>query len=347
MPSIGSKNDLRIFASASLGPSICLALKDFTAGDGDSIILIYEPGAAEAWRRIELPFDVVDVTCTPDELRTRSNYMALASTGEAIFLFDPPEPERINPEGTFQVVAPGKGMLSAFENIRGELFALGRGGQVYRRDASWMPLSSTFPMEADATDHVSFVAGGAYGDPDGLCFGGFATPQLENFDEVADLLLSDPDSFLDRIDNEVRPIYGTLWLFESGQWIKMEMPTSAEITSFLRRDSGHLFFSTDQGFVGRIISVSQIEEAYSWSDRRKVVRLFVWDGRFIVLLGNEIVALDVDHKTEDSLPVSRGFDDLCNLHPVGQHVWLVDGRGLARWNGADWDEVTIPQRLLR
>jgi len=346
MPSITSNDDLRIFGSASWGASVCLALKDFTSGDSKALVLIYDPIAAPVWRRIDLPFDVVDVACAPDEARDRCDYLALASTGEAIYLSEPPVVERINAEGIFRQIEAGKGMLSAFCEIDGRLFALGRGGQAYfLSGGAWHVLSSTFPLEADPTDHVNFLCGGKAADAATLYFGGFSLPQVKNIADLSQLMFSDPRAFVERARREVRKMYGTLWRFEDGAWIKFNLETSTQITSFLRLGES-LFCSTAGGLVGRIISADEFEEIYSRPDQRKAAGLYWWDGKLIILVDNEIVALDLARDQQDALPVPPGFDAMERLHVGGNDVWLVDWLGVARWNGTDWDEVSIPRRLL-
>jgi hypothetical protein len=347
MPSITPKNDLRIFASASWGTSLCLALKDFTSGDGESLVFIHEPGAARAWRRIDLPFDVMDVACAPEEARGRCDYLALASTGEVIYLSEPPVAERVNAEGVFRQIEPGKGMLSAFCEIDGRLFALGRGGQAYVFSGdAWLPLSSTFPLEADPSDHVNFLCGEKAAGSTALYFGGFSLPQVKNIADLSQLMFSDPRAFVERARREVRKMYGTLWRFEGGAWTKFNLETSTQITSFLRLGE-RLFFSTAGGLAGRIVSADEIEEIYSRTDQRNIAGLYWWDGRLIILVDNEIVALDLASGQQDALPVPPGFDAMKGLHVGSNDVWLVDWRGIARWNGTDWEEVPIPRALLR
>lgn len=350
MPSISKKNDLRIFASASTGPSVCLALKDFTSSDGESMILIHTPGAAQAWRRIDLEFDVMDVACAPEPFRERADYIALASTGESVVLGEPQSVQRANPPGTFEIIEPGKGMLSALEYIRGTLFALGRGGQAYRltEDGRWSPLTGTPPVEEAASDHINFTCGAALGAKGVLAFGGVTNPVDEGLDDISgDLLAENPSAFVDAIFARTRSSYGTLWLYAGGRWRKVEMPTAAGVTSLLEFAEGRTFFSTDEGLVARLVSADEIAEVYVQEDQKHIAGLFVWNGRLTVLLDDEVVRLDLGAGTEDPVAVPAGFEEMQNMHPESEHVWLVDWRGLARWTGSGWEEVTIPRGLLR
>ena len=349
MPSITDKKTLRIFASASDGPTVCLALKDFGTGDGDSLVLIHSPGAAEAWRSIELPFDVMDVALTPGAEQQGARYMALASTGESIFLADPPVVTRVNAEGVFRVIEPGKGMLSAFDVAGGSLLALGRGGQAYRfRSADgWQAVSPVPPLEDDPTDHINFLCAGASVGGE-LYFGGVSEPQTKSFDDIVALLTrGDAEGFANRIITDVRRNYGTLWLLAESAWRKIDLPASGAVTNLFEWVGGRLFLSTNRGLVAEIVAADQVEERYVSGEPKEVADLVRWQGRLTVVLTDEIVAIDLEAGTSESLPVPDGFEALQNLHPGGDRAWLVDWRGLARWNGSDWDEVDIPRALLR
>lgn len=349
MPSIGNKHTLRIFASASDGPTVCLALKDFEAGDGDSLVLIHSPGTVEVWRRIELPFDVMDVALAPDPQRREAAYMALASTGEAITLTDPPVVTRVNPEGVFQQIEPGKGMLSAFDIANGALLALGRGGQAFyfTEGGDWQPVSAVPPLEDDPTDHINFLCAGTRAD--GAYFGGVSEPQRKNFDELVRLLeAGDTAGVASRLKSERRrKNYGTLWLLTEGVWRKVDLPASGTVTNLFEWEGGRLFLSTNNGLVAEIIAADQMEELYVSGEPKEVADLVGWQGRPMVVLSDEIIALDLKAATSESLPVPDGFEALQNLHPDGDRAWLVDWRGLARWNGSAWEEVQIPRAILR
>lgn len=350
MPSITARNKARIFASASNGATICLALKDFEAGDADSFVIFYSPSSPQPWRRLEIPFDVMDVALLPDPPRNGADYIALASTGEAIVLSDPLRVTRINPEGIFRVIEPGKGMLSAFDCPAGKLTALGRGGQAYRfiEPNNWPAVSATFPLEDDPTDHINFLCAGMHAGERALYFGGSAEPQTKSFDEItAALLRGDIEDFTNRIMTDVRAIYGTLWRLADDQWRKLDLPTSGTITSLLQSRRGRLLLSTNLGFAAEIVASDQIQGIYARSDQKNIALLTEWNDRTIVLLDDEIVSLDLTTGDEDSLPVPGGFEAMQNLHAGGDNVWLVDWRGLARWNGVGWDEIQIPGTLLR
>ncbi|GLS31133.1 hypothetical protein SAMN04488498_12440 [Mesorhizobium albiziae] len=349
MPSITDKNTLRIFASASDGPTVCLALKDFEAGDGDSLVLIHSPGAAEVWRRIELPFDIMDVALTSDPQRRQATYMALASTGEAVVLTDPPVVSRVNAEGVFRVIEPGKGMLSALNIAGGSLLALGRGGQAYRfgSEDGWQAVSPVPPLEDNPTDHINFLCAGASAGG-GLYFGGVSEPQTKSFDEIVALLTrGDVEGFANRIITDVRRNYGTLWLLAEGAWRKVDLPASGTVTNLFEWEGGRLFLSTNSGLVAEIVAADQVEELYVSGEPKEVADLVGWQGQPMVVLTDEIVTLDLEAGTSENLPVPDGFEALQNLHPDGDRAWLVDWLGLARWNGSDWGEVEIPRALLR
>ncbi|MHA6643554.1 hypothetical protein [Mesorhizobium sp. A623] len=350
MPSITARHKLRIFASASTGPTICLALKDFEAGDADSIVLIHTPRSPQAWQRIEVPFDVMDLARLPQPNDDGAEYIALASTGEAIVLASQLKTERINPEGTFRFIEPGKGMLSAFSELGINLLALGRGGQVYQRGdaADWQVMSDTYPLEDDPTDHINFLCAAALSKEGALFFGGSAQPQTKSLDDITQSLLrGDIEGFSRQIMTDVRPIYGTLWRLKAGQWSKVDIPFSGTVTGLKTILEQRVLLATNFGLVGEIIDVDQFENIYAHTDQKNISMLTVWDDRTIVLLDDEIVALDLIAGTDEAIPVPPGFEALQQLQAEGDDVWLVDWRGLARWSGSGWEEVEIPRALLR
>ena len=349
MPSITSRQKLRIFASASTGSTICLALKDFEAGDADSVVLIYTPRSPQAWQRIEIPFDVMDLARLPQP-NDGADYIALASTGEAIVLASQPRIERINPEGTFRFIEPGKGMLSAFSQLGVKLLALGRGGQVYQRGdaASWQAMSDIYPVEDDPTDHINFLCAAAHSKEGALLFGGSAQPQTRSFDDITQSLLrGDIEGFSRQIMTDVRPTYGTLWRLKAGQWSKVDIPFSGTVTGLKTVLERRVLLSTNFGLVAEIVNIDQLENIYAHTEAKNISMLTAWDNRTIVLFDDEIVSLDLIAGTDEALPVPPGFEALQQLHAEGDDIWLVDWRGLARWSGSGWEEVIIPQALLR
>ncbi len=348
MTSIGKSNTLRITSSAAKGRTICLVLTDSLHVDDDAIVLVYRDGENPTWSRHLLDFDVVDVCSTPPSASV-SEFVCVASSGEAIFVLPDPVVERINEVGNYERIGTGTGMLSAIRPIDGRLVAMGRGGQVYgRTDAgAWSRLATTYPIEEHADDHIN-LSTGAKGLSNGtLAFGGMSVPNTDDGGERARLLIAGDMDAYKRALRKIRRYYGTLWVLAQGGWTKLQLQSDAPVTDTIHVPKHGLYVSTSAGAVYRIESEDEIETIYSNSSPTDIPDLSTWEGRLIIVHSGALVAHGFAPDSDVTIDTPPDFQMMMDLHSNEHATWLVDARGFAKWTGDGWQEIRIPAALMR
>lgn len=310
------------------------------ADEGESVIVagIATEGKVPV-APVTQPAEWVSIIALPEAWADLGEAAAITAEGEVRFLLrDIAVTEIIEGAGYSGKGALGLGRMIALRECSGTLFALGFGGQVYRRhvDSPWEALGPVTAVGANRPAFNSVASGPRVGS---FVFGGVNISEFNTNDAIkaADsagdaMLLA--DLILDSLGDDTP----ALRLFEA-DWSTELFDGDGILGPIFKMPSSSWSLFTSSGTILSSSDLVFFEEVYApprprpWDDAK------IWNNQLIVLAGNEIQILSGDSLESFPVQLPETKGQSLSLSPVSQGLAVIQSDAVVYFNRSTWEKL--------
>jgi hypothetical protein len=343
----------------------CIAVHELDVDDQFSIILEYDGKFAQPWSRVEVRRNIADLTAHPDVTPDGRPYVAASNEGDVFFIRDEGIlTEKIPGAGVYSADANGSGAINGIHFADGRLYAFGLGGQLYRRDpeTGWrrLPIAD---QQAARHGSLASLRGSA-----GVYAAGAIAPQFlpasEDI-EKAQLEAAAAGDFqrFEELGKEAERIAeqqgfggmptGLLLHRVEDSWVRVDGGTEQSLNDIFIETTERVWIVGAGGSILLGNAKDGFKNVSFHGDRNiNLISITKLGERMIVASDYSLHFFD-GHMLS---PLKPKLDPFINRNvPTPQKVQCVDGvlfyfdykHGVHRFDGENWEEISIPPELLR
>ena len=298
---------------------ICLAgaLDALDANEPYTRVFIYDEQDKSLWFHYEEEHKVVAIRTWSDPIHGHKNFITMSNEGDVAFVGEEATIEKIPEAGVFSDDAKGWGYMSAFRQIDGLLYAVGGGGQIYKRAASgqWGHMDTGILQSPSVKDRLLFT------DING--------PHSDDIYVCGDI----PSAY---------GLAGQLYHWNGLAWNLLPTPSSERLTSIHVQKSGDVWVCGANGTLMRgdwkrgFIDVSTVDDNqlfYSLTELDDIIYLasnfglFMFDGKTI---------------SEVATGLNPELQDAHVIQSIDNVLWSIGFKDIARFDGSNWKRIDHP-----
>jgi hypothetical protein len=342
----------------------CVAVHKLDVDDPFSIILEYDGNFTQPWSRVEVRRNVADVTAKPDpELGSRP-YIAISDEGDVFSITgDGILTEKIRGAGVYSADADGSGGISGISFADGKLYAFGLGGQLYVQDAqgTWRRLAIDDPAAAVRGSLKSLG-----GNEDIYIVGSIAPQPFLASEEIekAQLEAAAAGDFqrFEELSKEAERVAGQqglggmptgLLLHGSGEsWRRLESGAAHTFNDVFIETSERVWICGTEGSILLGNGKDGFKDVSFHGDRSiNLVSLTKFRDRITLASDYGLHSFD-GHILSTIKPkldpfINRSVPTPFKVQAVDDVMFYFDYKhGVHRFDGENWEEITIPPELL-
>lgn len=267
---------------------------------------------------------------------------AAAMTADGLVLLLTPgaaTPDPVPGAGFERPEALGLGRMTALAQVGDHLFALGYGGQAYRRTpaSGWQNLN--IPPEVIDAGYDPCLYAVAGGLPNGaLSFGGLDIGQVDTTPEMdAANDADDGDLLADLLLAEDRPNRGALRIYD-GRWRRTELDTPSAIIEILPAPGGS-WYVVGAAVIWLTRDFLAFEEVAALPARTAFQDVKAQGEKVLLLVGNELDVLDSGGMVSFDPPLPPIDGPYLGIAPAGRLVAAIFKEGVMLSDGGAWERL--------